>query len=186
MSTKLSKTKLRKVFSLTLLTSSLAIVSFAQSAVSNDIQKTNISVDNCEISTAKIDTVKNTFSSAGSDSKITIIGAKGRNETAKNINQKRLDLVLKALVKLGIDEKQISVSESKELLPLPTVSFFMDGKLVEEITASTNGLLCTYCCESGQIPSGIFDPFDDYGIIPCNEELGRLDNFAIYLRRNRI
>ena len=32
--------------------------------------------------------------------------------------------------------------------------------------------------------NGIFDPFDDYGELPWNEELGRLDNFAINLTRN--
>ncbi len=145
----------------------------------------NGSVDSCEISTAKLDTVKNEYLSARSaDTKITIVGTKGRNEKSSDVNKERLKLALKALVKLGVDEKRIFLSESDDVSPLPTVSFYIDGKLIAEITTSTDKLFCTDCCENDDIREASPEPLDFYGNIPWNEERGRLDNFAIYLSRD--
>ena len=161
--------------SATILISSTAVIAFGQ----------NGSVDGCEFSAAKIDTVKHAYLSTRSgDTKLTIVGTNGRNETSSNINKKRLELALRSLVKLGVDEKRISVSESDAVSALPAVSFYIDGKLIAEITTSTDKLFCTDCCENDDIREASPEPLDFYGNIPWNEERGRLDNFAIYLSRD--
>lgn len=105
---------------------------FPATIIVNRIQAISAAADSCEISTAKIDTVRHSYLAARSpDTDLIIIGTKGSNEVSENINQKRIELAGKA-------------SESS---PLPKVSFYVDGKLAVSITASVDSLFCTECCE---------------------------------------
>lgn len=104
--------------------------------------------DNCEISSLKLDMVRNIFNSKNSKQTLILIAKLGKKENKVFLSKRRLYAVKEYLITMGVQREKIVTAQTDESEGLGSIEIYIEGQINEIIFAGFNADIPVGSCDN--------------------------------------